>query len=319
MIVSGIRWQFKAYKRITTENKVVVDLALECLNVKSRSCEAFAIFKLLSNETNKVLVAKKLPKKVFNERFQLNKLDGFISWNEIDPNKKCIDQGRIRFDVEILADPVNADSSDQIEIKCTHSTLKIVIGDPINMKSLSSERVVIRDLEWWVQLRREDDYFGIFLCCDHEKIPAKWSYNVEAKFKMLAANDDKVLKEMRYKRDFRVGLYDWGFEKFISSDELLKATSADIWLKHAYFEAEIKVDAAKPLWNYDDDLQGLIDASISKCPICLESFSKCQVSSTKCGHLFCIPCITTVIEQHKKCSICSAAAEVKDLRSIFIS
>lgn len=318
IVLSSIPWQIRVEKKEASLNNFVLDLSLNSLSIETLSCEAFAIFKLLAIETNEILMAKKLPKQEFNEIFQSNTLNGFISWNDlIDPNKKFITQGKIRFDIEIFANPVKSFISN--EIKCSRSTFKIVIEDVNKIECLSSPKIVIRDLEWWIELRKADDLIGIFLCCDHKRIPTNWYYDVDAKFKMLAANDGTVLKEAQFKKDYRVGLYDWGFKNFFPFEDFVKAANAAIWLNHVYFEAEIIVDAAKPLWNFEEGLQSLIGASISKCPVCLESFNKCQVSSTKCGHLFCTPCITRVIRQHKRCSICNAAAGVEDLRSVFIS
>lgn len=286
----------------------------------SKRClvEAFATFKLLLNETNEILFAKQLPKKEFNERFQQNTLDGFISWNDfIDPSKKIITSGKIRFDVEIFADPVKL--CNPIGVECTRSTFKIVIEDVMKMGVLSSQKMVIRDLEFWIELRKADEHIGIFLCCDEKKIPKNWFYEVNAKFRMLSAGNGTVLKENQFKKDFRAGLFDWGFKEFIPWELLVKAANPKIWMDHAYFEVEIEVDAVKPLWIYEEGLQNSTGGSISKCPICFESFSNRKISSTKCGHLFCTPCITKVINEHKKCSICNAAADATDLRSIFIS
>lgn len=279
LIVSGIPWQIKIHKRGTTKNNFVLDLALKCSNVKTNenqrwSCKAFAIFKIHSIQTNEALVVKKLPKKEFSEGFLQNTLAEFISWNDLsNPDKTFIDQGKICFDVEIFADPVKAFKP--VEIECFCSTFKITIENAGKMTTtLKTEKTFIRELKWWIQLEKENDYIGIFLNCDHENIPRNWYYKVNAKFKMVTDNDGMVLKENKYEKDFRAGLHSWGFSKFVTCDEYSKAADG------AYIEAEIKVDAAKPMWSYEDGIQSLVCASISKCPICFESFSSRRISST---------------------------------------
>ncbi|KAI5638507.1 zinc finger, c3HC4 type (RING finger) domain-containing protein [Phthorimaea operculella] len=41
-----------------------------------------------------------------------------------------------------------------------------------------------------------------------------------------------------------------------------------------------------------------------KCPICFENINKDQISSTRCGHVFCTDCIKRALKRTPKCPIC---------------
>lgn len=52
-----------------------------------------------------------------------------------------------------------------------------------------------------------------------------------------------------------------------------------------------------------------------KCPICQHSIS--NISSTKCGHLFCKTCIESAARIDKKCPNCRMKLSIKDIHRIF--
>lgn len=55
-----------------------------------------------------------------------------------------------------------------------------------------------------------------------------------------------------------------------------------------------------------------------ECAICYESFQNKEISSVKCGHIFCTVCITRSIETRKNCPKCNAPATVEDLRRTYV-
>lgn len=56
----------------------------------------------------------------------------------------------------------------------------------------------------------------------------------------------------------------------------------------------------------------------TKCPICLDMFTMDEILSTMCGHLFCAPCINSVIKSRKKCPMCNRGLKQNQLHRIFI-
>lgn len=56
----------------------------------------------------------------------------------------------------------------------------------------------------------------------------------------------------------------------------------------------------------------------TKCPICLDMFTMDQIFSTICGHLFCGPCIQSVINTRKKCPMCNRGLKPNQVHRLFI-
>lgn len=57
---------------------------------------------------------------------------------------------------------------------------------------------------------------------------------------------------------------------------------------------------------------------LTKCPICLELFPMSEILSTMCGHLYCEPCIRSVIKVRKKCPMCNRGLRANQVHRIFI-
>ncbi|CAK1540021.1 unnamed protein product [Leptosia nina] len=45
-------------------------------------------------------------------------------------------------------------------------------------------------------------------------------------------------------------------------------------------------------------------AKIGECPICCERLGKKPVSSTNCGHIFCLPCLEKALRHDSRCPQC---------------
>lgn len=261
IIVSGIPWQIQVHKRKDEQNNFVLDLSLKCsIIIKKLSCAAFAVFKLRSTQTNETLVEKQLLKKEFNKEFRQNTLSEFISWNDlIDPSKKLIVGDKICLAVEIFADPLTSKQPfNRTKIQCTSSIFKIRIdavhlNTKLNGSFLVTEKVIIRDLEWWVEISKNNNDVGIYLQCNSAKIPIYWSHKVNYKIKMVSADDGKQIKSNQYERSFQKGDLAWGNSNFIPWDEFLKEGKS----KNLFFEVEVNIDEAKPSWSHEGDLRNL--------------------------------------------------------------
>ncbi|KAL5476442.1 hypothetical protein ACEPAI_3447 [Sanghuangporus weigelae] len=57
------------------------------------------------------------------------------------------------------------------------------------------------------------------------------------------------------------------------------------------------------------------------CPLCLDQDADriLELSSIKCGHAFCTPCITRALDKKRQCPICRSTAKIKHLRHIFLT
>lgn len=55
-----------------------------------------------------------------------------------------------------------------------------------------------------------------------------------------------------------------------------------------------------------------------ECAICLECVDSQELAVTPCGHLFCLECITEVINHRGICPMCTTAAQSDDLRRLHL-
>ncbi|KAF9489989.1 hypothetical protein BDN71DRAFT_1455242 [Pleurotus eryngii] len=54
-----------------------------------------------------------------------------------------------------------------------------------------------------------------------------------------------------------------------------------------------------------------------RCPICLDTPK--IASATRCGHVFCAPCIKRALLEHETCPSCRKAAVICQLRKIYLT
>ncbi|XP_002134067.2 E3 ubiquitin-protein ligase RNF125-like [Drosophila pseudoobscura] len=55
-----------------------------------------------------------------------------------------------------------------------------------------------------------------------------------------------------------------------------------------------------------------------KCPVCLEIVCDREPLLTKCGHVFCRPCIETAIRYSHKCPRCNMEQDIHDTMRIYL-
>ncbi|KAJ3780514.1 hypothetical protein GGU10DRAFT_391210 [Lentinula aff. detonsa] len=91
-------------------------------------------------------------------------------------------------------------------------------------------------------------------------------------------------------------------------------------------DEEDLVDPPEP-WNdeegndSDEDLDEDDEEHLThqfKCPMC-EKNEFAAICTTRCGHMFCAPCITGAYKYTKACPICDESGEVSQLRRIYVS
>lgn len=101
----------------------------------------------------------------------------------------------------------------------------------------------------------------------------------------------------------------------ISWTELLKPENGFVNNNSIILEVEIKAD--KP--EGDVGPMCVIKPNQFECSICLEGLVGQDMSITTCGHTFCTACITTAIRNHAVCPLCQEAAQLNDLRRMYLT
>ncbi|KIK58284.1 hypothetical protein GYMLUDRAFT_171180 [Collybiopsis luxurians FD-317 M1] len=89
------------------------------------------------------------------------------------------------------------------------------------------------------------------------------------------------------------------------------------------FDFEDEEDLADPVTqdNEESDEEEEDEENLTHqfvCPMCEEG--ECAaICATRCGHLFCAPCITAAFKHTHECPICDETGEVSDLRRIYVA
>lgn len=80
----------------------------------------------------------------------------------------------------------------------------------------------------------------------------------------------------------------------------------------------VDLDVASPPKRVNRDIDESQKEELYKCPICMDSVSKREPVSTKCGHVFCRECIETAIRATHKCPICNKKLTARQFFRIYL-
>lgn len=312
--LSGIPWKIKICKR-SANGDDVIDAMLECSptfesNALDWSCEAQATVKLPSSEIVQQPFEKKIPNTKFERGLQSHGLVPFITWSDL---KQYEQNEEVHFEIHLSANPVKfftPSEIDQARVK-----FRFTVANISKLDLQKSSEVTVRGNNWYVYAQKRDEHLGIYLVDKRISQSENWTWKVKCSFKLLSFSRDiqPIVKSIN--KTFNHKGEDWGYPKFITWDELNKKTNNYILQNKAIFEIDLEVEPAKPSWNFES-MQSEI--GILECSICLQSVIGHEPTTTKCGHMFCGPCIKRTIEEREKCPLCNIGANLLDLRPIYL-
>ncbi|XP_045760343.1 uncharacterized protein DDB_G0292186-like isoform X3 [Maniola jurtina] len=73
------------------------------------------------------------------------------------------------------------------------------------------------------------------------------------------------------------------------------------------------------LFNVNNNVETPSQPSLGTCPICLDDLTRERVGSTNCGHLFCMPCLSTALKtKPKRCPTCRKKLTGLGYHQIFV-
>jgi len=108
---------------------------------------------------------------------------------------------------------------------------------------------------------------------------------------------------------------------FYKDTVLIDLTDDDHGTRNSAFH-KARVSTSSQQLSIPKDLDSLSNEQIAttlvkalKCPIC--QFPIKDISSTKCGHLFCQNCLEQAVRLYKKCPTCRKHVFLKDIHRIF--
>lgn len=322
--VSKIPWKIQLLKRSISESNDASYLDVYLVgstpsNIDATtkwSCDVRAIFKLLSKAPGKGIV-KHFTKKQFSHKCLSHGISEFVPWDELlEAKNQYIYENEVTFEIKILANPLNCAKSMQMEQISTK--LRVIVENISKLGNAYSPEVMVRGIRWKIQTKKEEEFFAVYLWAVEEDMDMNWCWEVEYSFKLLSFNSKIEPIDCKSTSDvFRWGTPSWGYGKLIKWSELVDPKRRFVRNDTAIVEVKFTVKSPKPLWECDKVVTKTNSAL--ECSICFENFCGREIVATKCGHLFCSPCITRSIEDREKCPMCNAAAVNTDLRPIFFS
>lgn len=316
--LSDVNWKIQLRKNQTDDGgKAVLGVYLvSAFDATNLSCEAQATFKLLRND-NQIdqSIVKYLQKQKFSYHKKSHGFDEFIEWDNFLAH--FVSEGKAVLKVEISAEPLHRLTA-ELNIEQEYAKLHVSVENVTELESCLSPGIVVRGIKWHVFIRKKEDYLDIFLRANKPDLSKNWFYKVDCTFQLLSLeeNDSGIKKITR--ANFHSELDDWGFKRFLEWSVFTSPRFTSIPDNKANFLIEFTVHEPKPLWTLDKLKLSNANSSL-QCSVCFECFTSGNISTIKCGHLFCEPCFAKSIEERKLCPSCKVPTDANELHPIFFT
>ncbi|XP_055296499.1 uncharacterized protein LOC129565538 [Sitodiplosis mosellana] len=330
-LVQGIPWKVKVCKRVN-EQKESLGVYLYCAEKEKPenwSHVAFGTFKLLPFNNKINPVEYNLDPHVFDNSGRGIGTMSLIDWqNLLDVGKYYVKNDNINLDIKIgAADPDEDAKSkftfEHIESGCGEgcvTSFRLSVTNIEHLIAVRSPTFNMRKLRWDFSVYKSRSSM-LSVCLKSKDINEKISFKSKASVKLISSEGDEKTVEVNRVRSYKNSSELFQFEVG-SWDELFKPENG--FVKNNSIIMEVLIIMTKPEGVRDDQNDSATSsepqAKVRKmeCPICLKTIGDQEVSSTKCGHLFCKACITNSINTHGKCPSCNAVATMNDLHPIYL-
>lgn len=318
MILADLFWRVKMCKETTFGGEDVVNVFLECSPGSSTlkwACEAKATISLCPITPNQEPYRKTLAKTTFTENSPSVGCVAFAKWTEF---KRYELNGIICVDVHLSANPAKEHITSEIEQTATK--FRFTVENMSKLSRKSSPEVTVQGTNWYVVLKKDDGSLSVFLYIKRNIFNENWFWKVKWSLKLLSfcagAETPPICKQFSHIYGYKTE--SWGFMKFIAWNDLMNPAKKYVQDDKAMFDIDLEVDSPTPLWRMDLN-RAKHNNQIQECSVCLQNVIGRKPAVTKCGHLFCSDCIKQSIEEHKKCPMCNANANLADLRVVYMS
>lgn len=315
--LSDVNWKIQLRKKSTDDgSKIVLGVYLVSTfddSAANLSCEAQAAFKLLRND-NEIdqSIVKYLRKQQFSNLKQSHGFDEFIDWDDFLAH--FVSESKAIFKVEISAEPLHRLT--EMNIEQEYAKLHVLVKPVSELESCFSPVIIVRGIKWKVLTKKNDDDLAIFLCADKLDMGKNWFYKVDCTFQLLSLDEtDNGIKKVTT-TNFHYDADDWGYLHFAKWSDF--TSQRFTFANKANFLIEFKVHEPKPLWKLDKPNLSNANSSL-QCCVCFECFTTGNISTIKCGHLFCVPCFTKSIKVRKVCPMCTVPTNANELHPIFFT
>lgn len=277
-----------------------------------------AWIKLLSSDVNKEPLEANIGPVVFNAKNTVWTYDSFVNWGEImKPENSYVTDDSCMFEMKIQASMVQDTSIDELmkfemlRKCCDNSTVgkfRLTINKLQESYGICSPEIILNGEPWRI-LVVKGRHLELFIRgmnanadVDKEQLSVATIQIKLKSFDPAVAPVCKLLKDFNF--DHSLCEYS---SKLISWKELIKREKKFISNGSFVLEVEVKFNHPEDSQNNKIDLV---------CPICLGNMKNNSMSTTRCGHLFCLPCIEQSLEINPICPSCKKATKLDDIIKI---
>lgn len=325
-LVEGIPWKIHIIKKMYRA-ELWLAVYLQCVKKnkpKNWSAVGCATFRLVPFDDKEEPMEYSTGYYVFDHIDDSLGKHVFIKWNElIDAQNAWVKDDTINVNVKIKAADPNAINKsamifNKIETCCGEDCITNYRMNLTNIESLlavQSPEIWIRKLPWRLTAYKDKtDDLSIRLESKSEQKDI--SCKIKMTLKLISANEEDSIVDIE---EDSIKRSDFLYTKLaLWNEELLKPENGFVNDNSIAIEVELK--ASKPE-GVNPIVQGSsLNAGAKRkkwgCAICSKPLARQEISSTKCGHVFCTTCITKSIEKREICPTCTVAVKLDDLRPI---
>lgn len=247
--------------------------------------------------------------------------DPLILWNDLfDESKSYVKNDSITLDVEIyMADPIEPNKSELIFDVFNHGArsnrhkYQLKVKNIQSLLAVKSTQFIFENIRWHFIVFKHENHLGVRL------ITVDKSFTLQLLVRVLSAKQEHSVEIVQ--KEYFSPNDDLYTCNILSWDELLKPENEFV----NNDSVTLKVDIISPNQDetvdrdfYEPSAPKRVCLEKNECSICLESRNGKSVSTTRCGHVFCTPCITKTLKDCPSCPLCRKPAKFKDLRYIYL-
>lgn len=317
VLVYDIPWKIQITK--CNKNDVTwLGVRLNCTK-KDFSPDCFyaasSLIKLIPFDEKFNAVEQSLPSHIFSSDAKGWGTIEWIRWDCLfDNNKKYVKNDTIKLDITIkMADPNDENKSDVIfenvykncEVGC-FSTFRLTVTNIDNLQAVRSPQFMLRSVSCYLEVNKDSQNLGIMLE-KFDEIPHKNRILITL---VSAQSTKSIQKVIKKGLTSRLILTTW--------DNLLKPENDFINCNSITIEVDFVVEDSSSDGKIVQSNTRKSVGKIMQCAICLETLEKQDVSSIRCGHIFCTECIKNTLEERRACPLCNNPANLNDLRRSFL-
>lgn len=307
-VLQGIPWKIQV-KKEDNNGEASLGVYLHCAKNKTENWThtAQAKFTLISFGGNGSDLEYSPVPYPFDQSSATIGTPSLIKWESLlTTEKSFVKNDAIQLKIEIEpADPDDENKSvlqfENMSQSCSDgctSTKRLTISNIGNLIAVRSPNFQLRQMPWHFTISKSQ--FGNLAVTLQRNLNARnVSCEVGMEIKLISTDENATLTNQVNLKQISSGRA-LAVEKVVSFDDLMKTESEFVRDNNIIIEVEIKTKTDEDHTSTDSH-----SSSSLRCTICLDSLQDKRISATPCGHLFCTPCITQALNQHRRCPMCN--------------